>query len=113
MHSDLDLNPDQYEAEYGVTVLPTLKTSVTAAHRKFLHDHAGRYIAYRAVRDRTGSKFPIDHVVVFAILNDESEEEQAFLVHGNRYALGLTPFGYVVNEQLDQPVAVGTRPNGK
>jgi hypothetical protein len=99
-----DFHPDQYEEVTGTFVLPTLKTSVEAARNKFLTDNDGYYIGYKAVIDKSGKKIPHGKCLVYAWLNSDHENihESLFFVDVDRYKDNMTPFGYVVDEDLDE-----------
>lgn len=92
--------PERYEELTQVAVLPTLNTSVVAARNKFFQDHQGRFVSYRTVIDSTGTKIPVDQCLVFA--EDSYGNEALFFVSRERYEKNVTPFGYVVNEALDE-----------
>lgn len=99
-----EFNPSQYEEVTGTVVLPTVKTSIEAARNKFLTDNDGYYIGYQAVIDPTGKKIPHGKCLVSAWLNSDHENihESLFFVDVDRYQENMTPFGYVVDEDLDE-----------
>lgn len=92
--------PEQYEALNKVLVLPTLNTSVVAARNKFFQDHKHDYVSYRMMVDSTGQKIPMGQCLVFA--EDGYGNQALFFVNKERYEANVTPFGYVVDEVLDE-----------
>jgi len=106
----MDLNhlreyyPELYEEFTGIKVLPTIKTSVAAAYSRFCRDTGFHYISYKVMVDPTGEKIPLDQCLVFAVRLVEWDkcEEALFFVDLKRYIHNLTPFGYVVDEDVDE-----------
>lgn len=92
--------PEQYAELNNVSILPTLNTSVVAARNKFFHDHKDHYVSYQMMTDPTGEKIPVGQCLVFA--EDGHGEQALFFVSQERYEAKVTPFGYVVDEALDE-----------
>lgn len=97
-----ELFPHAYSQYYGgnVLVLPTLATSVEAAKAEFLKKHECDYVSYKASRDQTGKRIPIQMIQVEAYCA-KWDQAKVFLVDKSRYANNVTYFGYVVDMDVD------------
>ena len=104
MNLDRDLFPVDYESKHNVRLLPTFDSSVTATLERFLKKNLNRFISYKATWDDTGTLIPIGTLLVWAYWNgdDECKSEFLFFVNAERYYANLTPFGYVIDELVDE-----------